>query len=225
MRCLATLIKAGNPCPPAAPSTPQSASRRLGHAGAEPRQRLLDLALARLRGVAALALLVDDLFRRTREEIGIGELHVDLVDVAGELGALLVEARHLGLEVDDAFERQRRDLAAHDELHGAPRSALGDGDRGEARKPTDGLVPALGAGACRGGGIDEKERNLRAGRDVGLRARRADLRDELDDPAELGLRGFVDQAFERRPRRKREDGSAFPSPLRGGVRRGGRSTW
>src|SRR5215208_8416837 len=130
------------------------ASRRLDHAGAEPRQRLLDLALARLGGVAALALLVDDLFRRTREEIGVGELHVDLVDVAGELGALLVEACHLGLEVDDAFERQRRDLAAHDELHGAARRALGDGDRGEAREAADGLVPALGAGAGRRRGID-----------------------------------------------------------------------
>src|SRR5215207_7907195 len=107
------------------PTRRSIASRRLDHAGAEPRQRLLDLAAARRCGVAALALLVDDLFRRTRQEIGIGELHVDLVDVAGELGALLVEACHLGLELDDAFERQRRDLAAHDELHRAPRRGRG----------------------------------------------------------------------------------------------------
>src|SRR3954469_363160 len=110
------------------------ASRRLGHAGAEPRQRFLDLALARFRGLAALALLVDDLLRRSREEIGVRELGVDLVDIGSELAALLVEARGLGAEVDDALERQRRDFAAHDELHRAARSALGDGDCGEARE-------------------------------------------------------------------------------------------
>ena len=80
--------------------TRRIASRRLDHPGAEPRQRLLDLAAARLRGVAALALLVDDLFRRTGEEIGIGELHVDLVDVAGELLQFPLQAGDLGVDVN-----------------------------------------------------------------------------------------------------------------------------
>ena len=64
--------------------------------------------------------------------------------------------------------------------------------------------PRLGRGA------HQHERDLRAGRHVRLRAGRADLADEIDDPADLGLGRFVDESLERRPGGEGQD--ALPAP-------------
>ena len=48
-------------------------------------------------------------------------------------------------KIDHALERQRRDLAAHQQLHRALRRGVGEGDVAEPRQPLDHVAPALGA--------------------------------------------------------------------------------
>src|SRR4051812_32696225 len=67
--------------------------------GAEAGARLLGLG-------AALALLLDHLFRRARDEVRVAELGVDLGDLVRQLLDLLLEPRGLGLEVDHLADRQ-----------------------------------------------------------------------------------------------------------------------
>src|SRR6185436_19413508 len=56
--------------------------------------------------LAALALLLDDLLGRARDEGGVAELGVDLGDLVAKLLGLLLQPRALGLEVDDLADRQ-----------------------------------------------------------------------------------------------------------------------
>src|SRR5437899_1975872 len=53
------------------------------------------------------------------DEIWVTELGIETVDLGLGLGLFPFEARLLGAEVDDAFERQRHHVAAHKKLHGA----------------------------------------------------------------------------------------------------------
>ena len=82
--------------------------------------------------LALLALLLDHLFRRAGDEIRIAELGVDAGDVGGGARHLLFKPRLFGGEVDHALERQRRHLAAHDELHRAFGNAGRDRDARKA---------------------------------------------------------------------------------------------
>ena len=78
---------------------------------------------------------------------------------ASALAISLLQPRALGGEVDHALERQRRDLAAHDELHRALRRRVGERDVGDARQPLDELGPALGARARLRRRADQHERH------------------------------------------------------------------
>ena len=57
-------------------------------------------------------------------EVRIAELGIDALDVGVDLGDLLLQPRLLGRDVDDALERQRRDLAAHDAAAPSPAARL-----------------------------------------------------------------------------------------------------
>ena len=62
---------------------------------------------------------------------------------ASHFGHFLGEPRALGGKIDHALQRQRRDLAAHDELHGALRRGIcGEGNVGDAREPLHEFRPA-----------------------------------------------------------------------------------
>src|SRR5665213_895646 len=82
----------------------------------EPLQRFEDLGLARHRGVALFFFFLDDFFRRVGDEFLVAELGVDPFDVGIGLCQFLVEPHLLGRKVDHAFQRQRRHLAAHQQL-------------------------------------------------------------------------------------------------------------
>ena len=70
---------------------------------------------ASVRPGPALALLLDDLFRRAGHEVGVAELGVDLGDLVGEFFDFLLQPRAFGLEVDDLADRQGIGrLADHD---------------------------------------------------------------------------------------------------------------
>ena len=61
---------------------------------------------------------------------------------ASALAISLSSRRLLGGEIDDALERQRRDLAADQKLHRALRRAIGEGDIGQPRHALDDVAPA-----------------------------------------------------------------------------------
>ena len=64
-------------------------------------QRFQDLDAVPLRFLALLAIGFHDLLGGARQEIGIGELGVDALDVGLDLQALLLEPRALSREIDD----------------------------------------------------------------------------------------------------------------------------
>ena len=66
-------------------------------------------------------------------------------------------------KIDHALERQRRDLAAHDELHRALRRRIGKGDVGDAREPLHEFGPAPGPRLGLGRRADQHQRKLVAG--------------------------------------------------------------
>ena len=78
-------------------------------------------------------------------KFGLFELGIDARDVGVGLLHFLGEPRALGGKIDHALERQRRHLAAHDELHRALRRGRRRGNLGHARQPLDEFGPALGA--------------------------------------------------------------------------------
>src|SRR6185437_12132337 len=146
---------------------------------AQPLQRGAE-AGARLLGLGAtLALLLDHLFGRARDEVRIAELGVDLADLVRKLLDLLLKPRALGLEVDHLADRQRiRRLAQHDLQRrlGRRRRRL---DALDARQPLDRgamrIEPLLRAGV----GADHLQLELGSRRHVQLRACRADVGDQI----------------------------------------------
>ena len=89
--------------------------------------------------------------------------------------------------IDHALQRQRRDLAAHQQLHRAFRRAVGEGDVGQPRHALDDVAPARRALLGLGRGAGQHQRRQRRRRNVHLRAHRADRGDEVDHPADLGF--------------------------------------
>src|SRR4051812_9817940 len=88
--------------------------------------------------LATLALLLDDLLGRARDEGGVAELGVDPGDLVAEFLDLLLQPRTLGLEVDDLADRQCiRRLADH-ELQRSLRRGRRGLDALDARQPLDG---------------------------------------------------------------------------------------
>src|SRR6478609_11486269 len=79
----------------------------------QPLPRLEDFCLARRGCVAFFLFLFDDFFRRVGDELLVGELGVDALDVGFGLGQFLVEPGLLCRKINHPFERQGRDLAAH----------------------------------------------------------------------------------------------------------------
>src|SRR5262249_25000334 len=82
----------------------------------EPLHRFDDLGPPGLRFLTLFALAIDDLFRRTLEKIGLGELGIDALDVGVDLGHLFLQPCSFGCEIDDALERKCCHLSAHDKL-------------------------------------------------------------------------------------------------------------
>src|SRR5581483_5667520 len=93
-----------------------AAARRILYDALQPIERLQDLRAAHQRFLALLLVGLDDLFIGVLEEFGIVELGIDPFDIGVDLGELLLQPRLLRREVDDPFERERGDLAAHDQL-------------------------------------------------------------------------------------------------------------
>ena len=79
----------------------------------QPLQRFEDFRLPRHRGLAFFFFFLDDFFRRIGDEFLVAELGIDALDVGVGLDQFLVEPGLFRREVDDAFQRQGRDLAAH----------------------------------------------------------------------------------------------------------------
>ena len=88
---------------------------------AQPRQRRLQPLEPRHRLGAALALLLDHLGRRLGDELLVAELLVDLADLDLFLGDLALQPDALGVEIDDAGERQGEGRLA--DRRSAPNSA------------------------------------------------------------------------------------------------------
>src|SRR4051812_1681087 len=89
--------------------------RTITASGAEPLQRRAETRAGLLGLRAALALLLDDLFRRLRHESGVAELGVDLGYLVRQLLDLFLQPRALGLEVDHLADWQGISrLADHD---------------------------------------------------------------------------------------------------------------
>ena len=147
----------------------------------------------------ALAVFLDDLLGRAAHEIRVVEFGVDLLHLALLLGDLLGQTPLLGADVDDAFQRQRRDDAAHDHLGGATGRDRGEADVRETGETLDGLVPDAGAGLDCGGRLDQHQRDLGGGGHIHLIADGARLRHEIDDPADLGLGVRILKPREVRP--------------------------
>ena len=160
----------------------------------------------------ALALLLDDLLGRARQEIGVAELGVDLGDLGRDLLASPSSRR--------ARSAARSTMPASGSAAISPRTTRCTDCRGAASAKRD-VRQARQALRCvsrqrpsrsrtSGAGVDEDERDLRAGRHVHLRAHRADLGDQVDHPADLGL-------GRRRPRSPcgAGQGASASSPTRG----------
>src|SRR5690606_30503203 len=95
----------------------------------QPLQRLDDLQPALHRLLALLALTLDHLLGGAGDEVRLRQLGVDAGDVPVDLAEFLPEALALGVEVDDADERQAGDRRADDDLRRLRRRRLGEGDR------------------------------------------------------------------------------------------------
>src|SRR5262249_45290522 len=110
----------------------------------EPLERLDDLLFARLRLIALLALALDHLLGRAGKEIRVAELGIHPPDVGLDLAHFPFQPRALGREIDHALERQRRGLAAHQELHRALRRRIREGDVAEAGEALQEFSPPPG---------------------------------------------------------------------------------
>src|SRR5215216_602217 len=108
-------------------------------------QRRAEAGAGLLGLLAALALLLDDLLGRARDEGGVAELGVDLRDLVAELLDLLLQARALGLEVDDLADRQRIGRLADHELQRGLGCSLRGLDALDAGQPLDGGAVRLDA--------------------------------------------------------------------------------
>ena len=100
----------------------------------QPRHRLFQPPRQRCGLGAFFLLLVDHLFRRAGDEIGIFELGVDSGDFAFGLLQFLFEARAFPRKVDDIAQRQACDRLTDDELRGAMRNRVRDLDTLQARE-------------------------------------------------------------------------------------------
>ena len=81
----------------------------------------------------ALALLLDHVLGRAADEFLVGELGVELPDLGADLVDLALEPLLLGVDVDDAGERQRQGRLVEHDLHRA-RRRLAEGDGVQPRE-------------------------------------------------------------------------------------------
>src|SRR5258705_9674295 len=109
----------------------------------EPLQRLEYPGFAGDGRLAFLLFFLDDFLGRVGDEFLVIELGIDPLDVGVGLAQFLVEPRLLGRKVDHAFQRQSRDLAAHQQRHRTFRRVICEGNVGEPGHPLDHVVPAL----------------------------------------------------------------------------------
>ena len=172
----------------------------------------------RQRRFAPLLVLGDHLLGGAGEEIGVGELRLDLGDLALLLGDLLAEPRAFGGDVEDAGDRDRRQRAADDDLQRAGRRRGGEGKFADPRQAADGFGPPARHRSELRRRRDQRQRRLSGRRHAHFRAHRADFRDEVDHPADLRLGGRVDREAGARPRTERQHavarrpGLAFDRP-------------
>ncbi len=171
------------------------------------------LARRACRLLALLALAFDHLLRRAGMKSALPSLASMRAMSALTRASLLLEPRLLGDEIDHAFERQRRDLAAHQELHRARRHDSRHRDVGEPRQSlASPRSSALRARLRRFRCADQQHRDR--GGDVHLGAHRADGGDEIDHPADLRLRRRIVQARRGAARRRARAGSRAPGHSR-----------
>src|ERR1700733_12124189 len=104
------------------PITPVAPARKIFTAfplrcAPQPFHRLCDLGLARLRFLTFLFLFLYHFLGGSGDEISVIQLGVDTRDIGIRLGHFLGQPRRLGGQIDDPLQRQRRNLAANDELN------------------------------------------------------------------------------------------------------------
>src|SRR5215831_7370602 len=152
-----------------------------------PLQSLADAAAPGQRFLAFFTLAVDHVFGRSPKKVGVGELDLDPADVALDLGEFLFEASGFGGKINHALEGQRNDVAAHHELNGTDGCGGGKGNDRNPGKPTNDILPSPCPlpRCCRR--VGENERNLGAWRHIDFYAYRANLADEINNPADFGL--------------------------------------
>ena len=127
----------------------------------------------------------------TGNEILIGQLRFQCGNFACRLFELAGKPDTFRLEIDDLGDRQRnRGLAEHD-LHRTRRHAIGEPDLAQPRQPRDLASPVLRTPAGFRTGSDDDTGQLRAGGNIHLRPHRPDIRHQPDQPADLGIGGFV----------------------------------
>src|SRR5580704_10665171 len=117
-----------------APSAASNTLQTLARAG-----KLNEPRLERLQSVLVLG---DDVLRRPGDEVVVAELRLDLGDFELRLCDLPIEARLLGREVDDARERQRDRLAAHNQKQRPGRRGLEGFNRAHPGKTPDAVAPS-----------------------------------------------------------------------------------
>ena len=114
-------------------------------------------------------------------------------DLAANLVNFALEPLLLDADVDDAGKRQRKRRLVEHDLHRA-RGAFRI-NAVEPGKTQDGVLVTGDAGLGHLTRAGDDERHLGAGRNVHLGAHRAHLRDEPDQPADLGVGFRVLQAL------------------------------
>ena len=128
-----------------------------------------------------------------------------------------VQPRALGVHVDDAGQRQRRRRLAEHDLRRALRRAPWR-TRCVSRRASRLMVSSCRSARARVGlaGADQHQRDLGAGRHVHLRAHRAHLADELDQPADLLVGSRIGEPLEHGPGRQAQQALALrcrPRPV------------
>ena len=156
----------------------------------------------------------DDLLRRPRNEVRIGEFCVDLNDVRTLPGDFLLKSRPFGGDVDKAAKRHRDDGSVDKELDGAGRRDGRELDCLDPRHTLDRVAPTRRDFPRARISLDQRQLHLRPGGNAHFRADRTHLRNERDHPADfrlgIGISGIIGpwpwtQRKNMRARRTRAD--------------------
>ncbi len=122
-----------------------------------------------------------------RDEIGVGQLALDLGEFVSRAPAVAGQAGTLGGKVDQVGQRKDESGFVQDDLGGAGGDRVRRGrDGSDAGKAGGGVGPGLRAGGGGSGGVAQQHGGFHGRRHVHLRPHSADGSDETDHPVELG---------------------------------------